>query len=112
MTKEHIISEIRRAAKANAGTPLGRDAFFRKTGIKPSDWEGKYWVRWNDAVREAGLKPNQYQVALNEDFLIAKYVELIRELGHIPVKAELRMKVRMDSTFPNDTTFAGRFGRK
>jgi hypothetical protein len=38
--------------------------------------------------------------------LLAKYVELDRELGHLPVDSELRLKARSDPMFPNHTTFA------
>jgi hypothetical protein len=111
MNKEHILQEIKRTAKANDGAPLGRLRFFRETGIKESDWKGKYWARWNDAVSEAGLEPNQKTVAYEEGLLIEKYISLMRELGRFPVVAEIRMKVRADASFPNDRTFE-RFGSK
>lgn len=59
MNKHHILDEIRRTAATNGDRPLGRDRFERETGIKMSEWEGRYWARWNDAVREAGLSPNE-----------------------------------------------------
>jgi hypothetical protein len=90
---------------------LDRLRFFRETGIKESDWKGKYWARWNDAVVEAGLEPNQKTSAYEEGPLIEKFISLMRELGRFPVVAEIRMKVRKDPTFPNDKTF-GRFGSK
>jgi hypothetical protein len=111
MNKEHILQEIKRTAKANDGVPLGRLRFFRETGIKEADWKGKYWARWNDAVSEAGLEPNQKTTAYEESLLIEKYISLMRELGRFPVVAEIRMKVRADASFPNDRTFE-RFGSK
>jgi hypothetical protein len=111
MNKEHILQEIKRTAKANNGAPLGRLRFFRETGIKEADWKGKYWARWNDAVSEAGLEPNQKTTAYEESLLIEKYISLMRELGRFPVVAEIRMKVRADASFPNDRTFE-RFGSK
>ena len=111
MNKQHILQEIKRTAAANGGLPLGRLRFFRETGIKESDWKGKYWARWNDAVIEAGLEPNQKTSAYEEELLIEKFISLMRELARFPVVAEIRMKVRRDPAFPNDKTF-GRFGTK
>lgn len=111
MNKQHILQEIKRTAKENSGVPLGWRRFFRETGIKESDWKGKYWARWNDAVSEAGLEPNKKTRAYEGSLLIEKYISLMRELGRFPVVAEIRMKVRADDSFPNDRTFE-RFGSK
>ena len=111
MNKDQILQEIKRTAEANGGSPLGRLRFFRETGIKESDWKGKYWARWNDAVSEAGLEPNQKTSAYEEELLFEKFISLMRELSRFPVVAEIRMKVRKDPSFPNDKTF-GRFGSK
>jgi hypothetical protein len=111
MDKQQILDEIKRTAVANGGVALGRSRFLQETGIKESDWFGKYWSRWNDAVEEAGVLPNKLQDAYAEHLLVEKYVKLIRELGRIPVKGELRLKRRSDPSFPNDKTFE-RFGSK
>lgn len=111
MKKEHILDGIRRTAEANGGAPLGVRAFFRETGIKESDWKGKHWVRWGDAVREAGFEPNQLTVAYDESVLIEKYIAVMRELGRFPVVAELRMKRRSDASLPDKGTFK-RFGSR
>jgi len=58
MTKALILDQIRRTAAENDGVPLGRDRFLTQTGIKEADWLGKYWVRWSDAIREAGYEPS------------------------------------------------------
>ena len=92
--------------------PLGKDRFFQETGIKSADWFGKYWVRWSDAVQEAGFAPNKLQEPYGEEMLIEKYIGLIRELGHIPVKGELRLKRHNDASFPSHTVFPDRFGSK
>ena len=111
MTKQHILDEIKRTANANAGIPLGFRRFFDETGIKVSDWSGKYWVRWSEAVIEAGYTPNQKTQAFDDELLIVKLISLSRELGHFPVNNELRMKSRNDSEFPDSTTFR-RLGSK
>jgi len=45
MDKQHILEEIRRTAKENGDIPLGRQRFFTGTGIKDSDWHGRYRAR-------------------------------------------------------------------
>lgn len=112
MNKQYIMDEIKRAAETNGGVPLGKSRFFRETGIKETDWKGKYWVRWSDAVKEVGLSAQKMAVAYDEEFLINKYIKLIRELGHIPISPELRMKSRNDKDFPSDSTYHSRFGNK
>lgn len=112
MKKEDIIQEIKRTAEENGGIALGKMRFFGATGIKESDWYGKFWVRWNDAILEAGYAPNVKNVAYDESFLIEKYISLIRDLGRFPIEAELRMKAREEEAFPTVTTFLTRLGKK
>ena len=111
MDKSHIIDEIRRTAKNNGGKPLGKLKFYSETGIRESDWAGKYWLRWSEAVSEAGYQPNKKQDAFDENWLLEKLAGLVRELGHYPVSNELRMKAREDGDFPSHNVFS-RFGKK
>jgi len=111
MNKEHILQEIRRTAEANGGFPLGQDRFFNETGIRGADWVGKFWARWNDAVRQAGYVPNQFQVPYEDAFLLERFIELARSLGRIPAQADMLMKSHTDKSFPNPTVFR-RFGSK
>jgi|SRR6185436_7534550 len=103
--KTHILAEIRRTAADNAGSPLGTQRFASETGIGRSDWYGKYWVRWGDALQEAGFAPNTLQEAYDESFLLDRLAALVKELGHFPVEGEVRLKARNDPTFPAATTF-------
>ncbi len=112
MNKQHIIDEIKRTAQANGGRPLGRARFFEATGIKESDWSGRYWARWGEAVAEAGFAPNELKSAFSEERIMSQFVDLIHELGRFPTISELRLKRRRDPTFPNDKVFANRFGSK
>jgi hypothetical protein len=111
MDKRHILQEIARTAKANSGTPLGKERFSRETGINESDWIGKHWARWSDAVRECGLEPNRMQGALDERELIEKFIGLMREVGKFPTSNEIKLKARRTPGFPWNTTFA-RLGSK
>lgn len=111
MSKNHILEEIKRTAEANGGVPLGKRRFLTETGIRESDWSGRFWTKWSDAVREAGYAPNAKQAAFDGEKLLENLASLVRELGHYPVKAELRMKARSDPDFPSHNSFA-RFGGK
>lgn len=111
MDKQHILNEMKRTAEANGGRPLGVRMFSNETGIKATDWEGKFWARWGDAVREAGFAPNQMAQPYAEELLIRRFIDLIRELGRFPVQSELRLfKARNNPDFPSDKAFR-RLGR-
>ena len=111
MTKDKILSEIRRTAEENDGIPLGKLRFLKETGIKESDWSGKFWAKWSDVILEAGYLPNKLQETIADEVLLEKYALLAIELGHLPTVSELRLQKRQDASFPNDKTFS-RFGSK
>lgn len=111
VAKEQILQEIQRVAKHNGGKPLGRLAFETETGIKESDWRGRFWARWNDALADAGFGPNKLVEARPDEVLLDCFARLALELERLPVYSELRLKRREDPTFPNDKTYA-RFGTK
>lgn len=90
---------------------MGRDKFAAETGIKQSEWLGKHWARWGDAVRDAGFAPNGMQTARTDDDVLGKLAEFVRSVGHFPVANEIRMKAREDASFPWHNTFA-KFGTK
>jgi len=109
--KDRILAEIRRTAAQNGGEPLGRDRFLAETGIKESDWLGKFWARWSDALAEAGFQPNQLNAALPEDQLLRSIADLVKDLGRFPVMSEVKLRSRTAPGFPSHNTF-GRFGGK
>lgn len=111
VSKQHVLNEIKRTAVANGGAPLGVARFFQETGIKVTDWEGKLWVRWGDALREAGFEPNQFNAAYDDTLLMEKLGLLVRELGKFPVSRELKLKAKNDKSFPSANVFA-RLGSK
>lgn len=105
LSREHILAEIRRTAADNGGLPLGRSRFYDETGIRETDWSGRYWSKWSDAIAEAGLTPNQMNQALSLDDVVRSYALYVRELGRLPVIAELKMRRRQDPAFPSHNTF-------
>lgn len=110
MKRSEIIDAIRKTAATNDGKPLGRNRFEQVTGITEYDI-GRYWARWGDAVREAGLEPNTLNKRFDDAELIETYVELVASLGHVPTNAELRLQRERDPAFPNAKVFQ-RLGSK
>jgi hypothetical protein len=110
MDKSQIISEIRRTAEANGGIPLGRIRFEQETGINYHEWYGKFWARWSDAVREAGLEPNRMTEAMDVGTLLEKLVDLTRSLKKVPGEGELMLAGNADLMFPAAKTFSKRLG--
>lgn len=111
MNRETILKEIRRAAAENAGIAPGQEQFESLTGISAGMWRGKFWLRWSDAVSEAGLTPGRMQEAYAQDVVLAHLAELTRKCGHFPTYAELRMERENDRTFPSHPVF-NRLGDK
>lgn len=100
LTKQDIINAIQKTAKENGGVPLGKGRFEKETGLKPYDW-GKYWVRFGDAQCEAGFAPNKFNSSYDINFVLEKYIVLIKELGHFPVFGDLSVKRHNDPNFPS-----------
>jgi hypothetical protein len=111
MDRRHILDEIKRTAAANGGKPLGRLRFESETGIREYDWN-KFWSRFADAQREAGLEPNIPTAAYDEAELLVRVVSLAREVSRFPTVRDMRVKSSADPTFPSITTFQTRFGLK
>lgn len=113
MKKEYILSEIKRTAQENGGVPLGIVRFEKTTGIRKEHWYGIIWTKWSDAQIEAGFEPNRFSLpVLDEEWMLDKIIDYIRELGHFPTRPELKIKRKTDSDFPNITTLRKRLGNK
>jgi hypothetical protein len=106
MTKQEILLEIGRIAEESGGKAPGSQRFSAETGVRKSDWYPNLWLRWGDAIIEAGCQPNDFMAAYDADYLIIKYIELIRELGHFPIEGELRIRKKTDEDFPSHSSFS------
>ena len=112
MDKHHIMQEIDRTAKKNGGKALGMLRFSKETGIRESDWCGKYWIKWSDALRETGYEPGTFTRPIDKNILLEKLALLVRECDHFPIQAEFRMKTGSDKTFPSGKTYRQFGGKK
>jgi hypothetical protein len=110
--KRHILEEIKRLAEARGGKPPGIGAFKGETGIKKSDWYPDLWLRWGDALQEAGFTPNSFEEALTDEHLVEQYARSAQRLSHLPIDGELVREKKANASFPSDKTFRRAFGGK
>ena len=103
MNREAIVAEIKRVASQD-GVPPGQKRFSNLTGIPDSRWRGRFWARWSDALREAGLTPNSPNLKKDTDEILVRIAELASKLGKLPTHAELRLARTQDSSFPGYQT--------
>jgi len=86
MTKSEIPVAIRQIAAANGERAPGSTRVATETGRRKVDCYPKYWARWGDAVREAGLQPNALTVATPEADLITDCIGAAMRSGLIPTE--------------------------
>lgn len=108
--KAYILAEIKRLAEAS-GKPPGVRLFERETGIKESDWYPDLWLRWGDALQEAGFTRNVMQEALSDELLLEQYARLAQRLSRLPIKGEMIRESKTNPSFPSQRPFR-RFGGK
>ena len=101
MTKEAILSEIRRAAWERGGR-IGLAAFLKATGIPEKQILGKHWARWNEALTEAGINTASFKKPrTQEESVLEAFAQLVVRLGKWPTENELSLERRRDSSFPS-----------
>lgn len=105
MEKTKILDAIKRLAISNGGKAPGSEAFFSETGIRQTEWYPHLWLRWSDAVKEAGYAANQFNVPYSDDVLCQKFILLARELNHLPIHGEFKRKAKADKSFPSSNVF-------
>jgi hypothetical protein len=112
MEKDHILGEIRRTAEENGGVPLGQNSFVDVTGIAQSQWRGKYWRNWGEAVRAAGLEPNRVKEPHGRAALVLSLTKLTAKLGRFPTQADAMLEKRDDPSFPTMSSFDQHIGKR
>ncbi len=111
MDKEYILQKIQEYAEAHQGKSPGMKSIEKFSNVKTSDWRGKYWARWSDAVSEAGLSPNKINTKFDPDDVINRYIDFIREIGKLPIESEVMLKSRNEKEFPHKHTFNHHMGK-
>ncbi len=109
-TKRHVLAEIKRLASANGGPP-GKRLFERETGIREADWFPALWLRWGDALQEAGYDRNKMVEVVSNDILLEQYALLAQRLGRLPIQGELIREAKANPSFPGEKSYR-RFGGK
>jgi hypothetical protein len=111
MNKNYILEKIKEVVESD-GAPPGMQKFEKITGLKRTDWYGKHWARWSDALKEAGFEGNKYNQAYPKEALLKLYFDLVIELQKVPSTGEIRIKCNNDSTYPGHTTFQKALGNR
>jgi hypothetical protein len=78
--KDRVLTEIRRTAALNGGSALSVERFAAETDIRQSDWLGKFWARWSDALCDARVPegiPLQLRMNLGRIFPRGKLRALV-----------------------------------
>ena len=109
--RDQILAEIKRIAEANGGQAPGQNVFAKETGFKPHMW-AKYWARWGDAVRDAGLTAQIWQQKLDVTLSYPKLAEAVRHFRRFPTDREMLIYRQRDKTFPNVKSVLGHFESK
>jgi Meiotically up-regulated gene 113/Homing endonuclease associated repeat len=110
-SRQHIIDEIRRVAET-LDRPPGRATFEKLSGIRTSEWHGKFWRTWGEALQAAGFSENALQDRLSSEEVLRHYAEAVRHFARIPAAIDIRMYSRDRAEFPGHTTFNKHFGSK
>ena len=108
--REQILAEIRRLA-AEIGRPPGVRHFQTRAGLAQHLWRGRYWARWSDALREAGLEPNPPFLRPHSDVLFEQLAVATRSFGRFPTGPELAI-YRQTHPAPTALTLRCHFGGK
>lgn len=93
------------------GKPPGVRLFESETGIKESDWYPDMWLRWGDALQEAGFARNTMVAGLSDEILVEQYARLAQRLLRLPLQGGLIRESKVNPASPSEKTFR-RFGGK
>src|SRR5712691_11796496 len=105
MTRESILAALRSTASENGGRPLGARAFHATTSISRNDLWKAGFEKYSDAVKAAGLIPNELVTARDSAAMFASLAALTKEVGRFPTIGSLKVARTKDSAFPSYEAF-------
>jgi Meiotically up-regulated gene 113 len=109
--RERILAEIKRLAATNGGKPPGQNVFSKETIFRSHDW-GKYWARWSDAVKDAGLTSQEWNPKKDITFYYPLFADSIRRYTRFPTDRELDLFRNTHPQIPANNTLRNHFGSK
>lgn len=88
------------------------ELFAKETRIGKHRWYGVHWVRWSDALEEAGLSANSLTNKVDSHELLRRLATETLRAGKLPTQAEMKMIRARDASFPHAEIFARHFGKR
>ncbi|WP_133256022.1 GIY-YIG nuclease family protein [Rhodopseudomonas palustris] len=110
--RDFILQEIRRLASASGGQAPGQKLFAKETGIAEHQWRGRHWARWGDAIKDAGLEPNDWNSKADSDAVLSGIVEACRHYGRFPTQSEIDILRRANPSVPHPNVIKRHLGRR
>ena len=89
-SKQDILSAIKQFYKDSGNKAIGQKSFSQATGISLY-YVGKYWARWSDATKEAGVKHGAKWTREKDEVLVKDMIGLIRKYKKYPSLGEIRV---------------------
>lgn len=78
-------------------------SILKETGLSERKFLGKYWVKWNDVLEDAGLQTkNFFNLKVDDDVIVKAFAGLIEKLGRWPTIYEQRMEHNVNELFPGE----------
>jgi hypothetical protein len=89
-TREEVITAIQSVSKSMPGKVLTQRHFFTESDVTISDVL-RYFPKWSDACREAGVGHDTSRDRIADDILLSDWGNVARSLGHIPSLTEYKV---------------------
>jgi hypothetical protein len=103
-TRESIIKAYNELV-AQEGRLIGERIFMKETGISQYSWNGGFWRSWSAFQGDAGHKPNSQTQKIPDEAILRRFALLAMEMGEIPKEADIDLKRRQDTSFPNRSCY-------